>query len=112
MNKTIFRATLTLALTTSFLSRSESDLPLKLMSIYASDWHLVKDIFITQPRAQTDTLLKTAERSVALLLLLLVYQTLLMLFPTKYTEKTKHITQHTKSILNRLTLCLRPPGAP
>ncbi len=65
MSKIILRAALTLALTASFLSRSESDLPLKLTSLYESDWHLAQDIFVNQPRAQTDTLLKTAVLLVA-----------------------------------------------
>ena len=65
MSKIILRAVLSLALTISFLARTESDLPLTLMGLYESDWHLAQDILITQPRTQTDTVLKTASKFAA-----------------------------------------------
>ena len=63
MNKTIIRAAVALSLTTSFLSGVESDLPLKITSIYENDgWNLVEDIFITQARAHVDTLKENGKR--------------------------------------------------
>ena len=63
MNKTIIRAAVALSLMTSFLNGIESDLPLKITSIYENDgWNLVEDIFITQARAHVDTLKENGKR--------------------------------------------------
>ena len=65
MSKRIIRVVVALALTATFLSRSELDLPPQLTGPYITDWDLVKDIIVTQPRAQTDTVLGTAGRFAA-----------------------------------------------
>lgn len=65
MSKRIIRAVVALALTATFLSRSELDLPPQLTGPYTTDWDLVKDIIVTQPQVQTDTLFGTTGRLAA-----------------------------------------------
>lgn len=92
MNKTILSIAVAFIGTANLISIEKSDLPLKILSLYESEWHLVQDILITQARMQTDTVKQNALRLMASAGLGLTSQFLLNginLFLYKRSEKAK-----------------------
>ena len=65
MNKAILGVALAFIGTTNLISVEKSDLPLKILSLYESEWHLVQDILVKQAQLQADTLKQNALRFMA-----------------------------------------------